>query len=319
MEPPRLPKIARAAAIVCFILAAGAVWSSFTTGPILVLAGAPILIAAGIGILRRNIWSAYGLALFTIAETVLVLIAWSRDRFSSADAEGAAGLLFNLAGAGFFLYTGRALARSGSAVRGTAAPWIAIATLMTVPLFFFAPFAIPTGSMEDTLLVGDSLFVQRWPIGTPRRGDLAAFRYPPDPRQMYIKRVVGIPGDRIRIVQKRLYVNGAALTEAYALHETDYNDTYRDNFPGVPNIPIGPSGLDMLQNHVAGGTVVVPGGNYFVMGDNRDASLDSRYYGFVPAENIIGKPVLIYWSRGLGQDSKSTPGPIRWNRIFRLL
>ena len=111
-----------------------------------------------------------------------------------------------------------------------------------------------------------------------------------------MKRVIGVPGDRIRIVNKQVYLNGHKLDEPYKYHKTEYIDSYRDNFPSEPNVHVVDRAQDMLDNHVINGEVVVPPDSYFAMGDNRDSSLDSRYWGFVPRENIIGKPLIIYWS-----------------------
>jgi signal peptidase I len=97
-------------------------------------------------------------------------------------------------------------------------------------------------------------------------------------------------------VNKQVYRNGVKLDEPYKVHKSDQIDPYRDNFPSEPNSMIYPGAMDMLQNHVVNGEVVVPPGTVFAMGDNRDSSLDSRYWGFVPRENIIGKPLLIFWS-----------------------
>lgn len=170
-------------------------------------------------------------------------------------------------------------------------------------------YVIPTGSMEDTLLIGDHLLVDKLayapsgpvskyllPYQPIKRGDIIVFRYPVDVTQTYVKRVIGIPGDRIRIENKQLYRNGVRVEEPYVYHKTDYIDSYRDNFPGEPNAPLQAGALEMLEKHVVNGEVVVPPGHYFAMGDNRDSSFDSRYWGFVPRENIIGKPLIVYWS-----------------------
>jgi signal peptidase I len=122
----------------------------------------------------------------------------------------------------------------------------------------------------------------------------------------YVKRVIGAPGDRIRIVNKQVYRNGVALKEPYIYYKNPYPDYYRDNFPGDPNVSLTESVRDMLQNHVVNGEVVVPPNCFFAMGDNRDNSADSRYWGFVPRENIVGKPLLVYWS--YATDTQSLAG-----------
>jgi signal peptidase I len=170
-------------------------------------------------------------------------------------------------------------------------------------------FVVPTSSMERTVLVGDHMIVDKLaysPAGslsgallpyTPvRRGDIIVFRWPIDPRQNYVKRVMGIPGDRIKVVNKDVYLNGRKLDEPYKQHIFPNVEPYRDNFPSEPFGPVSERGLEMLAKHVSGGELVVPPDNYFAMGDNRDNSLDSRYWGFVPRENIIGKPFVIFWS-----------------------
>lgn len=170
-------------------------------------------------------------------------------------------------------------------------------------------FVIPTGSMEDTLLIGDHLLVDKLAYAPPgaiskyllpytpvKRGDIIVFRYPVDIRQTFVKRVIGVPGDHIRIEAKVVYLNGKPLQEPYKYEKSDYLQSYRDFFPNDPNVHLEESALKMLEKNIQGRDVVVPPDHYFAMGDNRDFSLDSRYWGFVPRENIIGKPLIIYWS-----------------------
>ena len=128
------------------------------------------------------------------------------------------------------------------------------------------------------------------------------FRFPGDITNTFVKRVIGLPGDHLRMVKRDLYRNGRKLNEPYVYHKKDDYDEYRDNFPGDPT-PYQPSTplaaelqRKMLAENVVNGEVVVPPNCFFAMGDNRDNSLDSRYWGFVPRENIIGKPIIIYWS-----------------------
>jgi signal peptidase I len=194
--------------------------------------------------------------------------------------------------------------------RGAIAEWtITILLLLFLTTTLVQAFVIPTGSMEDTLLIGDHLLVDKLafapsgiiskhllPYSDVKRGDIIVFRYPVDIRQTFVKRCMGVPGDHIKIVNKQVYLNGVALEEPYKYHKTDYIDSYRDNFPGEPNVMVDRGAIDMLTNHVVNGEVVVPPNTYFAMGDNRDNSLDSRYWGFVPRDNIIGKPLIIYWS-----------------------
>jgi signal peptidase I len=195
--------------------------------------------------------------------------------------------------------------------RGTIAEWtVTILLLLFGTTTLVQAFVIPTGSMEDTLLIGDHLLVDKLayappgpfskhilPYETPRDGDIIVFRYPIDITQTFVKRVVGVPGDHIKIINQQVFRNGTKLTEPYVYHKNPYPDTYRDNFPSSePNVMLYEPAKEMLQNNVVGGEVVVPPDHFFAMGDNRDNSLDSRYWGFVPRENIIGKPLIIYWS-----------------------
>jgi signal peptidase I len=170
-------------------------------------------------------------------------------------------------------------------------------------------FIVPTPSMDTTVMVGDHLLVDKLsyapagsfsryllPYTDPKRGDIIVFRYPMDISQNYVKRVMGVPGDHIRVVDKVVYLNGKPLTEPYAQHIFPNFEPYRDNFPSEPRGPVYDRAKQMLAEHVENGELVVPPDSYFAMGDNRDNSLDSRYWGFVPRENIIGKPLLIFWS-----------------------
>ena len=175
------------------------------------------------------------------------------------------------------------------------------------------PFVIPTGSMEDNLLVGDHVLVDKLafapagpiskhllPYQEPKHGDIIVFRYPPDIRQTLVKRLIGVPGDRIRVASGVVYRNGVALKEPYAFHK--YGEASAlDNFPwpccrAVREQAALEAQRAMLDRNVESGEIVVPPGSYFAMGDNRENSSDSRYWGFVPRDNIVGKPFLIYWS-----------------------
>lgn len=157
---------------------------------------------------------------------------------------------------------------------------------------------VPTGSMQNTILIGDHLFLDKILYGPQipftdvrlpaiknyKRGDVIAFRYPVDPSIVFVKRLIGMPGDTIQVKQKELYVNGNLVQEPCVIHRDSqvYPDSewiprearIRDNF----------------------GPVTVPPDHYFAMGDNRDESLDGRYWGFVPKENMVGEPIFVYWS-----------------------
>ena len=174
-------------------------------------------------------------------------------------------------------------------------------------------FVIPTESMEDTLLVGDHLLVDKLayapagsiskyllPYENPQHGDIIVFRYPADLQLTLVKRLIGVPGDRIRITNGVVYRNGNRLNEPYVYHKYAYDPAF-DNFPWPCCRPVKEdvallAQREMLNQDVTSGEVVVPKDHYFAMGDNRDNSSDSRYWGFVPRENVVGKPFLIYWS-----------------------
>ena len=205
--------------------------------------------------------------------------------------------------------------------RGTIAEWtVTILLLLFGTTTLVQAFVIPTGSMEDTLLIGDHLLVDKLAYAPPgpiskyvlpyeevKRGDIIVFRYPVDIKQTFVKRSIGVPGDHLRVEKKQVFLNGKAITEPYKYHKTEYFDSYRDNFPSEPNVRLYDPAQKMLEENVVNNEVVVPPGHYFAMGDNRDSSLDSRYWGFVPRENIIGKPLIIYWSYDAPTDRLASP------------
>ena len=171
-------------------------------------------------------------------------------------------------------------------------------------------YVVPTGSMEGNILVGDHMLVDKvgfenggnnWssyvlPHREVKRGDIIAFRYPEDVRQTFVKRVIGLPGDRIRLENKHVIRNGQKLNEPYARFSSSSIDDYRDNFPTAPDFSTLGGGRKMFASNVQDGEVIVPSDTLFVLGDNRDNSLDSRYWGFVPSNYLVGKPLVIYWS-----------------------
>lgn len=185
----------------------------------------------------------------------------------------------------------------------------AVAALILFTPFVARGYVVPGASMERTILVGDHLIVGKihYPLAM---GALISFRSPADPEKIFLKRIVGLPGDRIHFVHKVLCRNGAAVSEPYVQHSTSFTDQYRDNFPGETNLTLPESGRKMLAEHRVGDEVVVPPGHYFVLGDNRDNSLDSRYFGFVSEESIQGTPLFVYWS-------KDPDGGTRWSRTFQ--
>jgi signal peptidase I len=209
--------------------------------------------------------------------------------------------------------------------------------------FIVQAFQIPSGSMENTLLIGDFLLVDKLhfagdpgtgkllPYGRIEHGDIIVFYFPVNPQQFLVKRVIGLPGDHVRLRNKVVYVNGIPLHENYALHEWGNYNSYRDNFPA--QVDTGRMAdrrwrYQMLQ-YVQNGEIVVPSNQYFVLGDNRENSDDSRYWGFVPRANIIGRPLVIYLSvrePGSSNDKLLSSGPVahwlhmaRWDRMFHLV
>jgi signal peptidase I len=187
-----------------------------------------------------------------------------------------------------------------------------LVTGLFIITFVVQAFAIPSSSMEDTLLIGDHLFVNREQFSQPPRGigrlmpyrdvrrdEIAVFLSPEQPGLFLVKRIIGTPGDRIHLRNDVAYRNGQQLVEPFVRHKRGHNP-YTDNFPALP--PSEMYGVtnrrwaEELPSHIEGDDLVVPPGYYFAMGDNRDVSYDSRFFGLVPRENLIGRPMFIYWS-----------------------
>ena len=218
--------------------------------------------------------------------------------------------------------------------------------------FIVQAFEIPSESMVRTLLVGDHVFVDRLtptakasyvgpliPYREIKHGDIIVFLHPADNPGMYVvKRIIGIPGDRIRLHNGVVYRNSQPLTEPYVIHNPDSHNDYRDEFPSAP--PDGEVSAVwplIMRDHInKDGELVVPPDSFFGMGDNRDVSLDSRYWGFIPRENIIGRPLFIYWSFETPKDEYERTSmadrvsflvhvivhffdETRWSRMFHLV
>jgi signal peptidase I len=180
---------------------------------------------------------------------------------------------------------------------------IAVILALFIRTFVVQAFKIPTGSMENNLLIGDHLLVNKlvlgptmWPIerallpiGTIRRRDVLVFKYPEEPERDFIKRVIGLPGETLEVREKKVYINGSPLDEPYAHYLTPAAD--ESQYHEVTS-------FDVRERY---GPVTVPPNQYFMMGDNRDNSQDSRYWGFLPRENIKGRALLIYWSYEAGR------------------
>jgi signal peptidase I len=175
--------------------------------------------------------------------------------------------------------------------------------------FCVQPFRIPSESMESTLLVGDFLLVDKQaaapdgagtllPTAAIHRGDIIVFHDPVDATLHLIKRVIGLPGDHLRLRQGRVYINGHALDEPYAVYRPSPPDSFRDNFPRLQSADpeIDSHWWIRMRSLIDNNELIIPIGNYFVLGDNRNDSEDSRYWGFVPREAIVGKPLVVYFS-----------------------
>jgi signal peptidase I len=213
--------------------------------------------------------------------------------------------------------------------------------------FIVQAFKIPTPSMEDNLLVGDHLLVNKFAYGAPgsvtdfvlplrqiHRGDVIVFKYPLDPSKHYVKRVIGLPGDKIHVADAEVFVNGQPLQESYKRLAPG---RYREDFPGLPGSTFYKKDkVGWYEPFREGTEIVVPEGKYFAMGDNRDNSEDSRYWGFVPRELIVGKALIVYWSyesdsEAYGQTKAGDVarqtldlvtnffGKTRWSRTFKII
>lgn len=198
--------------------------------------------------------------------------------------------------------------------------------VLVLRAFVFEPFRIPSKSMVPTLLVGDFVLVNKFTyglrtpvfhnkfldLGEPERGDVIVFRYPPDPGKDYIKRVIGLPGDRVTYRDEKLFLNGKRVeqTDQGSYDGPDAEPLARmrllsEQLPDGPEHPV----LHVVGRHGPDVSVRVPEGHYFVMGDNRDNSADSRVWGFVPEENLVGKAFMTWMSIDFGAFD------VRWSRI----
>ncbi len=228
---------------------------------------------------------------------------------------------------------------------------VVLVTGLFIITFNLQAFEIPSSSMENTLLIGDHVFVDRITYSPPttwvgpvvpyrniRRGDIVVFLSPAEAGLYVVKRIIGVPGDHIHLEHGVVYLNGQPQREPYAIHDGSYIP-YRDEFPREPATSaanVTPEWRLELPNYVEGGDLVVPNDRYFAMGDNRDVSYDSRYWGFIPRENVIGRPLFIYWSFETppGQYTKTSIGDrlafvakvvihfidqTRWRRMFKMV
>ena len=210
-----------------------------------------------------------------------------------------------------------------------------LARLTVVSLFIITflvqPSQIPTSSMEPTMLVGDFVLVNKqvfaapghwsWllPYREPRRDDIIVFHYPVDPTELLVKRVIATPADRIHLHGGAVVLNGAPVAEPFAAYSPAERSAYRDEFPNLQRADPAAEATWWieLRHRIRGGDLPVPPARYFAMGDNRNNSQDSRFWGFVPRENIVGEPLLVYLSSERTADSAR--GRLRWERIGQIL
>jgi signal peptidase I len=193
---------------------------------------------------------------------------------------------------------------------------VAVILALFVRTFVVQAFKIPTGSMENNLLIGDHLLVNKFvfaptlsslentllPIDPIRRGDVIVFKYPEQPDRDFIKRVIALPGETIEMRNKKIYINGKPLDEPYV-----HFIFPPDESEATPSLP----DFDVTRNY---GPVMVPERHYFMMGDNRDNSQDSRYWGFMPVEYVKGKALFVYFS--FADESGGLFSSVRWNRML---
>ena len=209
---------------------------------------------------------------------------------------------------------------------------IAFALFFIVRAFFVEAFKIPSGSMENTLLPGDFLLVNKLVYGAqipfttktlpairkPRRGDVIVFQYPSEPSKNFVKRLVGVPGDTLAMENGILIRNGEALQESYVSHTEPDHDPIDDEFYWQRNYIVRTAEASTSVYRPSRnnwGPLVVPKGNYFVLGDNRDNSHDSRYWGFVPDSLVRGRPMFVYYSFARDSADGGWMNGIRWRRL----
>ena len=210
---------------------------------------------------------------------------------------------------------------------------IAVLVFLFVRAFFVEAFKIPSGSMERTLLPGDFLLVDKLAYGaqvpftslhipgyrTPQRGDVIVFQYPLDETKTYVKRLVGLPGDTLAMREGELVRNGVVLDEPYVVHSDPDLDPGNDQFGWQRHYLVRTAEAAAFGDHPTRnnwGPLIVPAGKYFALGDNRDNSEDSRYWGFVPSGNVRGRPLVVYYSYA-PDSAERAPwlSSIRWGRV----
>lgn len=225
-----------------------------------------------------------------------------------------------------------------------------LVSALFVLTFIAQPYRIPSGSMEETLLIGDFLLVNKVVFANPgpwkhllayepvKRDDIVVFHYPIDASMYLVKRVIGVPGDELHLHHGLVYLDGGLQREPFALYIPSYANQFRDEFPTptYTDPSVSSRWWMEMQRNVRHGQLDIPAGHYFVLGDNRNDSLDSRYWGLVPRQNIVGEPFLVYFSvvtasrseiTGLTSDRlahehgwwNGVDGAVRWSRMFHVI
>ncbi len=304
--------IVRFAYVVALVLTGLAIMSSLAT-TLIIMPLCLIPLFAGLGLRRDQAGSAYGFALYQFSQLIFAVPSFPFVTEQQPGGWKFGSIVTHLVLAGLFVLAGNSLANRG-ALRRLPLSWILVSTLSILPFVFFQPFSIRTDSMAETLLKGDFILIRRVPRPIPVQGDLIVFAVPPDSSQMLVKRVIGVPGDRIRLVGSAVFRNGAPLRESYVTRNSDYHSLSSD------------SRLEEYSENQgkADGEFLVPVNKYFVLGDNRDIFLARHNWGSVDFEDVIGKPVLIYNSVGENIEPRNNHAlnvdtRTRWRRVFRLL
>ena len=301
-----MPKAARAAVVVAFLIAILCALN-LRSGPIMLLGVSFTALLSAVGMLQRKAWSAWGITML-LALSIVAMLGFAITGQSAASfLQMLVGLVLYAGLGALFLLAGHMLSLTG-AKRGTPIPWILIAAAFSLPFLFFKQITVPSNAMEDTLLIGDFVLVDRLSNARPGFGEIVAFPFPLDKKLILVRRVAGLPGDRIHFVSGTLYRNGNPVNEPYVTHNQSVSD----------------------ENSA---DIMVPPNKCFVLGDARGNSLDSRQWGFVDLADIIGKPRFIYDSLApdaadikpsdpkSGDKFQAQPGPLlrRWDRVFKPL
>jgi signal peptidase I len=306
-----------AVALMAFLCLPGAIYFN----PFVAIPEAAIAIVAAVGLKRADAWAGYGYALFLCSSAAA---AWygSWQMGNARDPRvGVIGVVM-LAAAAFAFLAGKALAVNAERSRGRevawALPWLFVAAIPFSLAIFFNLVEVSTPSMEPTLLAGDSVLVRRV-FSQVKRGELIAY-HSLDGKNITVGRVVGVGGDCIHLDTRILYLDGRAIDEPYAFFHEQRLDPYRDNFPLNDSLAAVAQGMrELLQRQVRNGDFVVPERTLFLLGDNRDSALDSRYWGVVPVDAVIGIAMMVCYPGAESARPYRLPVEGRWSRLAKRL